>query len=89
MSTMENKVKEKVNEGQGPKFYIDVEGTDHPWAEGTITTEQIIALGGWDSSKGAILIDQKTNEERTLQSGETITLKPGMAFAKKVRFKRG
>jgi hypothetical protein len=75
-------------EGHGPKFSLDIEGTIHPWDQETITTEQVIALGGWDASQGAILID-KDNNERTLRPGETIELKPGMGFSKKVRFKRG
>ena len=75
-------------EAQGPKFFLDIEGTIHPWDQETITTEQVIALGGWDASQGAILID-KDNNERTLKPGEIIELKPGMGFSKKVRFKRG
>lgn len=74
--------------GQGPKFFLDIEGTLKPWDKDTITTEEIIALGGWDPSLGAILIDQD-NIERTLQPGEVVELKPGMGFSKKVKFKRG
>jgi hypothetical protein len=74
--------------GQGPKFQIDIEGTLKPWDKETITTEEIIALGGWDPSQGAIVID-KDNNERTLQSGEVVELKPGLGFSKKVKFKRG
>ena len=74
--------------GNGPKFLLDIEGTDRPWDEDTITTEQIIGLGGWDLSQGAILID-KDNNERTLVPGEVVELKPGMGFSKKIRFKRG
>jgi hypothetical protein len=73
---------------QGPKYFIDIEGVQKPWESDTITTEQIIALGGWDSSQGAILID-KDNNERTLQPAEVVELKPGMGFSKKIRFKRG
>ena len=76
------------NKDQGPKFTIDIEGTLHPWDKNTITMEEIIHLGGWDISQGAILID-KDNNERTLEPGEIIELKPGMGFSKKVRFKRG
>lgn len=80
---------EKSNSNShGPKFTIDIEGTLHPWDKDTITTEEIIRLGGWDSSQGAILID-KDNNEVTLQPGQVIELKPGMGFSKKVRFKRG
>ena len=73
---------------QGPKFFLDIEGESKPWDKDTITTEEIIALGGWDPSLGAVLID-KDNNERTLQPGEVVELKPGMGFSKKIRFKRG
>jgi len=75
-------------QGQGPKFLLDIEGVLKPWDKDTITTEEVIALGEWDPSQGAILVD-KENNERTLQPGEAIEIKPGMGFAKKVRFKRG
>ena len=74
--------------GGGPKFILDIEGRAVEWSESTITTEQIISLGGWDPSQGAIVID-RDNVERTLSPGEVIELKPGMGFSKKVRFKRG
>ena len=79
----------KGGKGQGPKYFINIEGQKYPWEDNTITTEEIIELGGWDPSQGAIVINLKTNEERTLSPGETIVIKPGMGFAKKVRFKRG
>ena len=75
--------------GQGPKFHIDIEGTDYDWDQDTITTEQVAELGGWDISLGVILIDLKDNTERTLQLGEEVELKPGMGFSKKIHFKRG
>lgn len=74
---------------QGPKFFLDIEGEITPWDEDTITTEQIADLGGWDASLGVILIDLKDNTERNLQPGETVEVKPGMGFSKKVSFKRG
>ncbi len=79
----------KENKGQGAKFTIDIEGNLIEWDNGTITTEQIIELGGWDPSQGAILIDLRDNIETTLQPGQIIELKPGMGFSKKVKFKRG
>ena len=72
----------------GPKYQLNIEGQDVPWDQDTITTEDIIRLGGWDASQGAIEID-KDNNERTLKPGEIIELKPGQGFAKKVKFKRG
>jgi len=77
-----------TKENNGPKFTIDIEGELKPWDTETITTEEIIGLGGWDLSQGAILID-KDNNERTLQPGEVVELKPGMGFSKKIKFKRG
>ncbi len=78
-------MKTKVN---GPKYHLDIEGTITLWDEPTITTEQIIELGGWDPSLGVIMIDKDQNE-CTLQPGETIELKPGIGFSKKVHWKRG
>jgi hypothetical protein len=77
-----------TTEGQGPKFFVDIEGVLKPWDKNTITTEEVIKLGGWDLSQGAILID-KDNNERTLAPGEVVELKPGQGFSKKIRFKRG
>ncbi len=79
--------KEKTS--RGPKYIIDIEGKEISWDKATITTEEIINLGGWDPSKGAILIDLKNNTETTLTPGQVIEIKPGMGFSKKVRFKRG
>lgn len=72
----------------GPKYHVNIEGKDYPWDKETITTEEIIEIGGWDPSLGAIVVD-KDNNERNLQPGEVIELKPGMGFGKKVTFKRG
>ena len=78
----------ETDKGRGPKYFLDIEGEPKPWDKDTITTEEIITLGGWDSSLGAIVIDKDQNEH-TLQPGEVIELKPGMGFSKKVKFKRG
>ena len=76
------------DDGQGPKYTLDIEGKLVPWDRETITTEEIIALGGWEPSQGAMVID-KDNNERQLQPGEVVDLKPGMGFSKKYRFRRG
>ncbi len=69
-------------------FFVNIEGVEHPWHRDTITREEIIQLGGWDPSLGVIEVD-KDNNERTLQPGEVVELKPGHGFAKKIRWKRG
>jgi hypothetical protein len=87
MNTQTNEQRPEAR-GHGPKYFLDIEGTLHEWENDTITTEEIIRLGGWDPSQGAIEID-KDNNERTLKPGEVIELKPGHGFSKKVRWKRG
>jgi len=72
----------------GAKYSICIEGKVFEWPKETITTEEIIQLGGWDASQGAVEVDKDQNE-RTLVSGEVINLKPGHNFCKKQRFKRG
>ena len=72
----------------GAKYSICIEGKVFEWSKKTITTEEIIQLGGWDASQGAVEVDKDQNE-RPLASGEVIKLKPGHNFCKKQRFKRG
>lgn len=79
----------KKSENGKSKYFLDIEGTIHEWSQNTITTEEVIELGGWEPSKGAILIDLKTNEEENLNPGQVIELRPGLGFSKKHRFKRG
>lgn len=78
----------QASEGRGPKYFLDIEGVIHDWDRDTITTEEIIQLGGWDPSQGAIEIDEN-NVEHTLAPGQVIDLKPGHGFSKKVHWKRG
>jgi hypothetical protein len=75
--------------GHGPRFEVDIEGTIHEWARETITTAEIIGLGGWSPDQGVVEVNLKTQEERTLAPDEIVELKPGHGFAKKVKFQRG
>lgn len=84
----ENEVGGGQGHGHGPKFCVNIEGTEHDWPKNTITTEEIATLGAWDPSLGVVLVDQD-NVERTLAPGEVVELHPGHGFCKKVRFKRG
>ena len=83
-----NAARNDPGERKGPKFFVNIEGTEFPWDKDTITIQEIITLGGWDPSLGVIEID-KDNNERTLQPGEVVDLKPGHGFSKKIRWKRG
>ena len=72
----------------GAKYSICIEGKAYEWPKRTITTEELIHLGGWDASQGAVEVDKDQNE-RALASGEVIVLKPGHNFCKMQRFRRG
>lgn len=78
---------EHVDQG-GQKFFVNIEGKEFPWDQETITTEDIARLGGWDISQGIVEVDADNNE-RTINAGEVITIKPGHGFGKKHVWKRG
>lgn len=71
------------------KYEVNIEGVVHEWDEATITVPEIRTLAGWDSTQQVIEVDAKDNSERTLAENETVELKPGKGFGKKVSFKRG
>ena len=71
------------------KFEVDIEGAYKPWGKDTITTEEVAALGGWDPSVGVVLVNLDDGTERTLQPEEVVKLEQGVAFSKKILFKRG
>ena len=81
--------KDKHNDSSNKPFFVNIEGEEIPWDDETITTEQIVELGGWDASLGVQEIDLMTNEARTLKPGEVVELKPGKGFAKKIEWRRG
>jgi hypothetical protein len=72
-----------------PKYEVNIEGALYPWSEGTITPEQIRELAHFDATQQLVEVDLVHNTERTLEEGETVELKPGKGFGKKVEFKRG
>lgn len=43
---------QRNEEGEGPKYYLDIEGERVAWDDDTITTEEIIELGGWNGHRG-------------------------------------
>ena len=86
MQDNQETVREEV--AQGPKFFVNIEGVEHPWPQRTITAREVAELGGWDVSLGVMLIDQDNNEHQ-LQPDEVVELRPGHGFSKRVRFKRG
>lgn len=77
------------NKSQGPRYEVDVEGTIHEWDRPTITTAEIIALGGWPADQGVVEVNLKTQEEVALAADAVVELKPGHGFSRKFRFRRG
>jgi hypothetical protein len=75
--------------GEGPKYWVNIEGETYPWDDDEITVDEIRDLGDLPGDLPVLLIDLRTNEQRTLDEGEVIELRPGMGFAKKIKFKRG
>lgn len=70
------------------KYIVCIEEQEYDWDKPEISYEEIVNLGGWESSAGIIEIDKDQNEH-TLQPGAVIELKPGHGFSKKICWKRG
>ena len=69
-------------------FLLCIEDKEFHWPKRTITTEEIACLGEWDPSEGVIEVDEDQNE-RQLAPHEVVTLKPGLAYGKKLCWRRG
>lgn len=72
-----------------PKYEVNIEATIHEWDRDTITVPELRELGGLGPDQEMIEVELKDNSERALAEDETIELKPGKGFGKKVGFKRG
>jgi hypothetical protein len=79
----------ETSASNGPKYLINIEGTDYPWETATITVPEIRELGHIPSDQQIQEINLETQEERTLGEDEIVTLQPGKGYSKKVRFQRG
>jgi hypothetical protein len=73
---------------EGPKYFVEIEGTEYEWLKDSITVAEIRQLGNLPQDVPVIEVDPESNE-RTLTENEVITLKPGHRYGKKVRYKRG
>ncbi len=78
-----------ANDPKGPKYEVNVEGTDYPWDAPTITVAQIRELGALPADQPVVEVDLQDNTEKTLTETAIVELKPGQGFAKKVKFQRG
>ena len=80
---------ERGQAGEGPKYHINIEGKNFDWSESRISVAQLRHLGGLPDGVPVEMIDLDTNEQRTLSEAEIIELRPGLGFAKKIKFQRG
>ncbi len=74
---------------KGPTYEVDIEGEIREWDKPTITVPELRDLGGLPADMPVIEVDLNDNTERQLEETESVELKPGKGFAKKVKFKRG
>ncbi|HEX9353752.1 MAG TPA: hypothetical protein VF933_08045 [Streptosporangiaceae bacterium] len=79
----------KAADKAGEKYFVNIEGTIHPWDSNTITVPEIRKLAGWDATQQVVEVNLEDNTEQTLPEDAIVTLKPGHGFAKKVKFQRG
>jgi len=70
------------------EILLSIEGKTFPWEGDTITTAEIIKLGGLDASQGVIEVNEDQSE-RTLTIDEIIRIQPGKEYGKRHRWKRG
>lgn len=77
-----------MNDHGGQKFFVNIEGTEHPWEGDTITVNQIRDLGKIPADQ-PIVEELADGTERTLGADDTIDLKPGHRFGRAPRYKRG
>lgn len=80
---------ERGQAGEGPKYHLNIEGKVFDWDAARISVAQIRHLGGLPDGVPVEMIDLDTNEQRTLSESEVVELRPGLGFAKKIKFGRG
>jgi hypothetical protein len=90
MSTVESQEREhrERDGGSGPKYFVNVEGTEYPWERNTITTAEIRTLGNLPSDQ-PVIQEMPDGTERTLAEKERIELQPGHRYGRAPRYKRG
>ena len=76
------------SEKAGPKYYVNIEGTEYPWDRETITVPEIRQLGNIPADQHIIQEDENGNET-TLDDNATVELKPGHRIGRAPKYRRG
>lgn len=77
-----------MSEHGGPKFYVNIEGTEYEWRSDSIGVSQIRELGSIPADQ-PIVEETPDGSERTLSPNDVIQLKPGHRYGRAPRYKRG
>ena len=85
---MSNNNGKNGDKGQGPKYFINIEGTEYPWDSPTITVPEIRELGSLPTDL-PVIEELPDGSERTLAEDEVVEIKPGHRYGQKPSFKRG
>jgi hypothetical protein len=72
----------------GKKYYINIEGVEHPWDAETIRVRDMRALANLPAGL-SIVEEFPDGTERTLANTDVIALKPGHRYGRAPKFKRG
>jgi len=74
--------------GEGPKYFVNIEGTEYSWDKDTITVQEIRTLGNLPADL-PVLEETPEGTERTLPEDEVIHLQPGHRYGRASKYKRG
>ena len=69
-------------------YEVNIEDQIYAWDRDTITVPEIRQLGDLPADQ-VMEVNLQDNTERVLSEDETVRLKPGHGFAKKIKFQRG
>jgi hypothetical protein len=80
--------KKDNNDQADKKFFINIEGTEYPWDEETITVAQIRQLGNLPADQ-PIVEELPDGTEKQLNDTDVVDLKPGHRYGRAPKYKRG
>lgn len=78
----------QVETQAGKKFFVNIEGTEHPWDRETITVPEIRSLGNLPPDL-PVIMELPDGTEETLAEDAVVQLKPGHRFGRAPKFRRG